>query len=155
MEKPSIKSGEKDNKKVPKDDVAAISNLYALSLGYVGYTVTDGSLRTLVMLFANKMGFSAIQIALMFTCYEIMGVVTNLFGGVFASRYGLKTAMLSGFVLQMIGLSLLACVQVFFGELETASSVRNLQPVMCLPFAVVYAANASPLTCLGACFANL
>lgn len=50
---------------------APIRNLYAAAMSYNGYTVTDGALRLIVLFNAARLGFSAIEIALMFSLYEV------------------------------------------------------------------------------------
>ena len=45
------------------------------------FTLTDGALRMLVVLHFHGLGYSPLDIALLFLFYEIFGVVTNLLGG--------------------------------------------------------------------------
>ncbi|KAG5182558.1 putative membrane transporter [Tribonema minus] len=84
---------------------APVRNLYVTSTSYVGFTLTDGALRLVVLLYADSLGFDAIQIAIMFSLYEAAGVVTNLFGGVAGSKYGLFCTLLSSLLLQMLCLA--------------------------------------------------
>jgi hypothetical protein len=53
-------------------------------LGPTVFTITDGAIRLIVLLHAKTLGFTPIQIALMFVLYELAGVFTNLFGGIAA-----------------------------------------------------------------------
>ena len=53
-----------------------------ISLSYLLYTMTDGSVRMIVLLHAYNKRFSAMEVALMFTLYETAGVVTNLLAGI-------------------------------------------------------------------------
>lgn len=50
---------------------APMRNLYTASMSYNGYTVTDGALRLIILLHANELGFNAIEIAFMFSMYEV------------------------------------------------------------------------------------
>ena len=43
----------------------------------------------LVVLYFHQLGYSPLEIALLFLFYEFFGVVTNLFGGWSAARTGL------------------------------------------------------------------
>ncbi len=79
-----------------------------VTAGYWAFTLTDGALRMLVVLFLHGIGFSPLQIALAFVLYELCGVVTNLAGGWIGARFGLHLSMQAGFVLQIIALAMLA-----------------------------------------------
>lgn len=50
---------------------AAMRNLYAAAISYDGFIITDGALRLIVLLHATALGFNAIEIALMFSLYEV------------------------------------------------------------------------------------
>ena len=64
---------------------------YAIVTGaYWGFTLTDGALRMLVVLYFHQLGYGALSIAFLFLFYEFFGVVTNLFGGWLAARFGLN-----------------------------------------------------------------
>jgi len=52
---------------------------------YWAFTLTDGALRMLVLLFFHDLGYSPIEIASLFLLYELFGVLTNLGGGWVAS----------------------------------------------------------------------
>lgn len=79
-----------------------------VTLGYWAFTLTDGALRMLVVLFLHGIGFSPLQIALAFVIYEFCGVITNLTGGWLGARFGLNLSMQAGFVLQIVALTMLA-----------------------------------------------
>ncbi|MEM8863005.1 MAG: organoarsenical effux MFS transporter ArsJ, partial [Chloroflexota bacterium] len=82
---------------------------YALvTAAYWGFTLTDGALRMLVLLYFHQLGYNALQVALLFVLYEFFGMVTNLFGGWIGSRYGLKLTLFSGLGVQIAALSMLA-----------------------------------------------
>ena len=81
---------------------------YALITGsYWAFTLTDGALRMLVVLHFHTLGYSPMDIALLFLFYELFGVVTNLFGGWLAARTGLAVTVIGGLFLQVIALSML------------------------------------------------
>ncbi|WP_035853972.1 organoarsenical effux MFS transporter ArsJ [Deefgea rivuli] len=71
---------------------------------YWAFTLTDGALRMLVVLHFHQLGFSPLNIALLFLFYEIFGVVTNLVGGWLGARIGLNKTMNIGLGLQVIAL---------------------------------------------------
>lgn len=98
--------------------VLPFHNLYASVYAFNLFTITDGAIRIIVLLYANQIGLSPLDIAVLFTLYELMGVVTNLFGGVFASRFGLKASMFLSLFLQLLGLVLVVLVEPIFGDLE-------------------------------------
>ena len=82
---------------------------YAIVTGnYWAFTLTDGALRMLVVLHFHQIGYSPLQIAALFLFYEILGVVTNLFGGYLGARIGLNRTMNIGLGLQIIALFMLA-----------------------------------------------
>lgn len=84
---------------------------YALvTLAYWGFTLTDGALRMLVLLHFYKLGFTAIEIALLFLLYEFMGIVTNLLGGWIAAHLGLRVTLFGGITLQVLALLMLAAL---------------------------------------------
>ena len=53
---------------------------------YWAFTLTDGALRMLVVLYFHQIGYSPLEIALLFLFYEFFGIITNLFGGWLAAR---------------------------------------------------------------------
>ena len=82
---------------------------YALvTASYWGFTLTDGALRMIVLLYFHQLGYSAIEVALLFILYEFFGVLTNLLGGWIGSRIGLKITLFGGLATQIVGLSMLA-----------------------------------------------
>jgi predicted MFS family arabinose efflux permease len=61
---------------------------------YWNFTLTDGALRMLVVLYFHDLGYSTLAIASLFLFYEFFGVVTNLIGGLLLSLVGFKSAVL-------------------------------------------------------------
>ena len=81
---------------------------YALiTASYWGFTLTDGALRMLVVLYFHQLGYSPLAIASLFLFYEFFGVVTNLLGGWLAAVAGLARTLLLGLMLQIAALSML------------------------------------------------
>lgn len=81
---------------------------YLLITGnYWAFTLTDGALRMLVVLHFHQLGYSPLQVAMLFVFYEIFGVVTNLVGGWLGARIGLNRTMNIGLATQVIALTML------------------------------------------------
>jgi predicted MFS family arabinose efflux permease len=78
-----------------------------ITANYWAFTITDGAIRMLVVLYFHQLGYSALEIALLFLFYEFFGVVTNLTGGWLAARLGLNTTLISGTLLQIAALLML------------------------------------------------
>jgi predicted MFS family arabinose efflux permease len=74
---------------------------------YWAFTLTDGALRMLVVLHFHGLGYSPLEIALLFLFYEIFGVITNLVGGWLGAHLGLNRTMNIGLALQVIALAML------------------------------------------------
>lgn len=86
---------------------SAKSQYLLITGNYWSFTITDGALRMLVVLHFHQLGYSPLDIALLFLFYEIFGVVTNLVGGWMGARLGLNRTMNIGLALQIIALSML------------------------------------------------
>jgi predicted MFS family arabinose efflux permease len=86
---------------------SATTQYVIVTLNYWAFTLTDGALRLLVVLFFHGLGFSPLQIAGLFLLYEFFGVVTNLLGGWLATAIGLTITMQLGLTLQIIALCML------------------------------------------------
>ena len=86
---------------------AGIKNYLVITAGYWGFTITDGAIRMLVVLYFHQLGYSPLQLAMLFLFYEFFGVVTNLVGGWLGARIGLNRTMFIGMGLQIIALSML------------------------------------------------
>ncbi len=78
---------------------------YALVTGgYWAFTLTDGALRMLVLLYFHDLGYSPVAIAFLFLLYEFMGIITNLIGGWVGARSGLNRTLVTGLALQIVAL---------------------------------------------------
>ena len=87
---------------------ANFKNYILVTLTYWGFTITDGALRMLVLLYFNNIGYTPIQIASLFLFYEVFGVVTNFLGGWIGSQLGLKVTLYTGIGLQIFSLVMLS-----------------------------------------------
>jgi MFS family permease len=79
-----------------------------VTAAYWADTITDGAIRVLVLFYFYQLGYSPLQVASLFVFYELFGVLTNLFGGWIAARWGLKSTLVSGLSLQIGALLMLA-----------------------------------------------
>lgn len=86
---------------------AEIRQYLIVTGNYWAFTLTDGALRMLVVLHFYALGYSPLQIALLFLFYEIFGVITNLVGGWLGARVGLNRTMNIGLFLQIVALAML------------------------------------------------
>jgi len=75
--------------------------------GYWAFTLTDGAIRMLVVLYFHSLGYSPFEVAMLFLFYEFFGVVTNLVGGWLGSRIGLNLTMHIGMGMQVVALTML------------------------------------------------
>lgn len=85
----------------------ALRNYLIVTAGYWAFTVTDGAIRMLVVLYFHLLGYSPFEVAMLFLFYEFFGIVTNLVGGWLGSRIGLNMTMHMGMALQVFALALL------------------------------------------------
>ena len=72
---------------------AALRAYAAVTAAYWAFMLSDGALRMLVLLHFNALGFSPIQLAWLFLLYEVAGIVTNLYAGWLAARFGLAATL--------------------------------------------------------------
>ena len=79
-----------------------------VTFNYWNFTITDGALRMLVVLYFYDLGYSALSIASLFLFYEFFGVVTNLIGGWLGAQLGLNRTMNIGLAMQVSALIMLA-----------------------------------------------
>ena len=86
---------------------SAIRQYAVITASYWAFTLTDGALRMLVVLYFHQLGFSPLAIASLFLLYEFCGVITNLIGGWLAAYIGLNRAMHIGLALQIVALAMM------------------------------------------------
>ncbi|MCB1773145.1 MAG: organoarsenical effux MFS transporter ArsJ [Gammaproteobacteria bacterium] len=86
---------------------AGIRNYLVVTGGYWAFTVTDGAIRMLVVLYFHLLGYSPFEVAMLFLFYEFFGIVTNLVGGWLGARIGLNLTMHIGMAMQVVALLML------------------------------------------------
>jgi predicted MFS family arabinose efflux permease len=79
-----------------------------VTASYWGFTLVDGALRMLVLFHFFRLGYSPFTLAFLFLLYEFAGIVANLSGGWFATRYGIPRMLAVGQGLQVAGLVMLS-----------------------------------------------
>ncbi len=84
-----------------------IRNYLVVTAGYWAFTVTDGAIRMLVVLYFHMLGYSPFEVAMLFLFYEFFGIVTNLVGGWLGARIGLNLTMQIGMGMQIVALAAL------------------------------------------------
>jgi predicted MFS family arabinose efflux permease len=84
-----------------------VRNYLVVTGGYWAFTITDGAIRMLVVLYFHQLGYSPFEVAMLFLFYEIFGIVTNLVGGWLGARIGLNLTMHIGMGLQVVALLML------------------------------------------------
>ena len=85
-----------------------LRNYALVTAAYWADTITDGAIRVLVLFYFYQLGYSPLEVASLFLFYEAFGILTNLFGGWIAARFGLKSTLLAGLTLQIGALLMLA-----------------------------------------------
>ena len=87
--------------------LSALQHYRVVTANYWAFTLTDGALRMLVVFHFHELGYSTLEIALLFLFYEFFGVITNLYGGWIGARYGLRLTLWVGTLLQILALVML------------------------------------------------
>lgn len=105
----------------------ALKNYITVTAAYWGFMLTDGALRMLVLLYFHDKGYSPIKLAFLFLLYEFFGIVTNLFGGWLANRFGLKTTLIYGLLLQVGAMLMLSGLDTSWPELMALCYVMGAQ----------------------------
>ena len=78
-----------------------------VTAAYWAFTLTDGAIRMLVILYFHQLGYSPLEVAALFVFYEFFGIITNMLGGWLAARIGLNVTLQLGMVLQVAALLML------------------------------------------------
>ncbi len=86
---------------------SSLKNYITVTAGYWAFTLTDGAIRMLVVLYFHLLGYSPFEVAMLFLFYEFFGIITNLVGGWMAARLGLNVTMHIGMVMQVVALLML------------------------------------------------
>jgi predicted MFS family arabinose efflux permease len=92
---------------------AGLRNYFIVTGGYWAFTITDGAIRMLVVLYFHLLGYSPFEVAMLFLFYEFFGIVTNLVGGWLGARVGLNTTMHVGMAMQVVALLMLTVPDVW------------------------------------------
>ncbi|MGB5834537.1 MAG: organoarsenical effux MFS transporter ArsJ [Thiohalocapsa sp.] len=82
-------------------------NYLTVTAGYWAFTITDGAIRMLVVLYFHLLGYSSLEVAMLFLFYEAFGIVTNAVGGWLGARIGLNLTMHIGMGMQVLALLML------------------------------------------------
>ncbi|WP_372838609.1 organoarsenical effux MFS transporter ArsJ [Phaeovulum sp.] len=101
----------------------------AVTAAYWAFMLSDGALRMLVLLHFNALGFGPVQLAWLFLLYELAGIVTNLYAGWLAARFGLAATLYAGLVLQIGALVALAQLDPNWGVVASVAFVMAVQGV--------------------------
>ena len=82
-------------------------NYLTVTAGYWAFTITDGAIRMLEVLYFHMLGNSPFEVAMLFLFYEVFGIVTNLVGGWLGARIGLNLTLHIGMGMQVVALLML------------------------------------------------
>lgn len=98
-----------------------------VTAGYWAFTLTDGALRMLVLLYFHDLGYSPVSLAFLFLLYEVTGVITNVLGGWVGARTGLHRTLLAGLSLQIVALLALTLHDPSWAEVASVGFVMAVQ----------------------------
>jgi MFS family permease len=82
-------------------ETIGVRNYALVTAAYWGFTLTDGALRMLVLLYFHTLGYTPLEVAMLFLFYEIFGIITNFLGGWIGSQFGIKLTLYGGIALQI------------------------------------------------------
>ncbi len=99
----------------------------AVTAAYWAFMLSDGALRMLVLLHFNALGITPIQLAWLFLLYELAGMVTNIYAGWLAARFGLAATLFAGLILQIAALAALAQLDPAWGVVVSVAFVMAVQ----------------------------
>ncbi|MFT5197833.1 MAG: MFS family permease [Planctomycetota bacterium] len=89
---------------------SSVREYSVITAAYWVFTLTDGALRMLVLLYLHGLGRSPLEIASLFLFYEFFGVVTNFVGGWLGARTGLRVTLILGLLFQVLACGLLGAL---------------------------------------------
>jgi len=98
-----------------------------VTAAYWAFTLTDGALRMLVLLYFHDLGYNPVSLAMLFLLYELFGVFTNLIGGWVGARFGLHRTLVAGLALQIVALLILSVHQPSWREWAAVAWVMGAQ----------------------------
>jgi MFS family permease len=96
----------------------ALRPFVIISSSYLLFTITDGAIRMIVLLHAYTNDFSALEVAIMFSLYELAGVFTNLAAGFMGAKWGIRCTLISGLALQLLAYGCVMLRRSFVNELN-------------------------------------
>jgi predicted MFS family arabinose efflux permease len=95
--------------------MSAARNYAIVTASYLGFTLTDGALRMLVLLHFYHLGYTPFTLVFLFLLYEAAGIFANLGGGWLALRFGIPRMLAIGLALQIAGLLMLSALDLASG----------------------------------------
>jgi len=98
-------------------------NYLIVTASYWGFTLVDGALRMLVLFHFFRLGYTPFTLAFLFLLYESGGIVANVAGGYFASKYGIPRMLAAGQALQIFGLIMLSLLSPAWGAVLSVAWV--------------------------------
>jgi predicted MFS family arabinose efflux permease len=107
----------------------AVRNYLIVTASYWGFTLTDGALRMLVLLYFFQLGYSPFTLAFLFLLYELAGILANLGGGWLATRFGIPRMLMIGQLLQITGLVMLSALDPAWSALLAVAWVVGAQGI--------------------------
>lgn len=113
--------------KIRTEGNSTIRSFAIMSFTYLIYSISDGSIRTMVLFHAYESNCSAFLLAIIFTFYEFSSMISNLLAGVLVSHYGIKYVVLIGLTFQIISYSILFLWNTKWNQLEAILYVTLTQ----------------------------
>jgi predicted MFS family arabinose efflux permease len=95
--------------------MSAVRNYAVVTASYLGFTLTDGALRMLVLFHFYHLGYTPFTLAFLFLLYEAAGIFANLGGGWLTLRFGIPRMLAIGLALQIAGLTMLSALNPDWG----------------------------------------
>ena len=95
--------------------MSAVRNYAVVTASYLGFTLTDGALRMLVLFHFYHLGYTPFTLAFLFLLYEAAGIFANLGGGWLTLRFGIPRMLAIGLALQISGLTMLSALNPAWG----------------------------------------
>ena len=112
-----------------KSGPSALKQYTVVTGAYWAFTLTDGALRMLVVFHFHQLGYSTLEISLLFLFYEFFGIITNLYGGWLGARFGLRLTLWAGMLLQILALMMLIPVSASWPKLISVIYVMAAQAI--------------------------
>jgi MFS family permease len=107
----------------------ATRNYLIVTASYWGFTLSDGALRMIVLLYFFQLGYSPFTLAFLFVLYETAGIVANLGGGWLATHFGIPRMLAIGQLLQIAGLAMLSALDPTWSTMSAVAWVVGAQGI--------------------------